>query len=91
MWRAHFLNAIKSIVACDDILENIDGRISCATDHGIWHIYIYRPKYEVYVYIYICVHLQYPASTLGWSIHGQSERMNLADLLGENSFVVALR
>lgn len=53
MWRAHFLNAIKSIVACDDILENIDGRISCATDHGIWHIYIYRPKYEVYVYIYI--------------------------------------
>ena len=62
--------------------------VRLTTESGI---YIYRPKYEVYVYIYICVHLQYPASTLGWSIHGQSERMNLADLLGENSFVVALR
>lgn len=91
MWRAHFLNAIKSIVACDDILENIDGRISCATDHGIWHIYIYIDLNMKCICIYICVHLQYPASTLGWSIHGQSERMNLADLLGENSFVVALR
>lgn len=55
MWRAHFLNAIKSIVACDDILENIDGRISCATDHGIWHIYIIYIDLNMkcmYIYIY---------------------------------------
>ena len=52
MWRAHFVNAIESIAAFDNILENIDGRISCAIDHRIWHIYIHNYTHYIYIYIY---------------------------------------